>query len=57
MGGPWFTVQEKSEEWQEIATTLVSDGTHNWRARVELRLALGGPTAATVNGPLVAKEE
>jgi len=40
VGGPWFTVQESSSDWEQIDTLWISNGEEHVRARVEIRVQL-----------------
>jgi hypothetical protein len=41
--GPWFTVQENGSDWQPLDTAWLSDGAHQTRVTVEIKLALEDP--------------
>ena len=40
VAGPWFTVLESSNDWNEIATLDLGDGQRTVPARVEMKLRL-----------------
>lgn len=38
--GPWFTVQESGQDWEELDRIYVSDGEHHRQVSVQMRLEL-----------------
>jgi hypothetical protein len=44
VGGPWFTVQESSSNWQVLDSLWLSNGQVDVKARVEVRVSLEGFT-------------
>ena len=40
MAGPWFTVQQSGADWEHLDTIWISNGQHNDKAQVELRVEL-----------------
>jgi len=50
VAGPWFTVQESSDEWKEISQIWISNGKDDCKGRIEVRIRL---TAETVQNTTV----
>ena len=40
MAGPWFTVQEVKNEWQELSHIWISNGHNDWEGKVEIKVSL-----------------
>ena len=40
MAGPWFTVIESGDDWNEMETIWISNGRDHERVRVELQVRL-----------------
>ncbi len=40
MAGPWFTVVESGNEWQELDSIWISNGSDHERVRVEIQVRL-----------------
>ena len=40
MGGPWFTVQQSSSEWQRVDDLWLSNGARDVKAHLEFRVSL-----------------
>lgn len=40
MAGPWFAVTTSGNEWQDMETTWVSNGTEHEPVRVQFRVEL-----------------
>ena len=56
MAGPWFTVQESSEDWKEISKIWISNGETDCKGKIDVRVRLmaegdavdsGGPPELT----------
>lgn len=38
--GPWFTVQKSGDDWKELDTVWLSNGSEHVQVKVEIRMAL-----------------
>jgi hypothetical protein len=45
--GPWFTVFEESNQWNELGTIWLANGKQNRRAYVQYRVQLSAESAQT----------
>ena len=48
MAGPWFTVHRDQGDWKKLDQIWISNGAHDCRGQIEMRITLIDPHAEVV---------
>jgi hypothetical protein len=46
VAGPWFTVQNVEDQWQELSHIWISNGQNDWEGKVEIKVSFVRPDEA-----------